>query len=163
MNMKTAAVLAALALPALLGACADKTNASANTGGSGAAGLASQGATPGSQEDLVANVGDRVFYALDSSTLSSEAQATLDRQSAWLQRNPQVQVQMGGNCDERGTTEYNLALGQRRANAARDYLVARGVSSARVTAISYGKERPTAVGSDEQAYQQNRNATTSVR
>lgn len=163
MNMKTAAVLAVLALPALLGACADKTNASANAAGSGAAGLSSQGAAPGSQEDLVANVGDRVFYALDSSTLSSEAQATLDRQSAWLQRNPQVQVQMGGNCDERGTTEYNLALGQRRANAARDYLVARGVSSARVSAISYGKERPTAVGSDEQAYQQNRNATTSVR
>jgi peptidoglycan-associated lipoprotein len=70
---------------------------------------------------------------------------------------------MGGNCDERGTTEYNLALGQRRANAARDYLVAHGVSSARVTAVSYGKERPVAVGSDEQAWAQNRNATTSVR
>ena len=125
--------------------------------------LSSNGAVPGSEEDLANNVGDKVFFALDSSTLSSEAQATLDRQSAWLQRYPQVQVQMGGNCDERGTTEYNLALGQRRANAARDYLVARGVSSARVSAISYGKERPIAVGSDEQAYAQNRNATTSVR
>lgn len=166
MNIKSLAVLASLALPALLGACADKVaDAGANAGGSGAGagGLTSQGAVPGSQEDLVANVGDRVFYATDSSTLSSEAQATLDRQAAWLGRYPQVQVQMGGNCDERGTTEYNLALGQRRANAARDYLVARGVSSARVGAVSYGKERPTATGSDEQAWQQNRNATTSVR
>ena len=158
-------MLAALALPAMLGACADKAADAASTGGSGAggAGLNSQGAVPGSQQDLVANVGDRVFFVTDSSTLSGDAQATLDRQAAWLARYPQVQVQMGGNCDERGTTEYNLALGQRRANAARDYLVARGVSSARVSAISYGKERPTATGSDEQAWQQNRNATTSVR
>ena len=164
MNIKTAAVLASLALPALLGACAEKTDAAANAGGSGgASGLATNGAAPGSQEDLAANVGDKVFFALDSSTLSGDARATLDRQAGWLGRYPQVQVQMGGNCDERGTTEYNLALGQRRANAARDYLVAHGVSSARVTAVSYGKERPIAVGSDEQAWAQNRNATTSVR
>ena len=117
------------------------------------------GVVPGSQEDLVANVGDRVFYALDSSSLSSDARGTLDRQSAWLGRYPQVSIQIAGNCDERGTAEYNIALGQRRANAARDYLVARGVSSARITTISYGKERPTALGSDEQAYSQNRNAT----
>ncbi len=164
MNLKIAAALAALALPALLGACADKTADASNAAGSGAgAGLSSNGAVPGSQEDLANNVGDKVFFALDSSTLSSDAQATLDRQAAWLSRYPQVAVQMGGNCDERGTTEYNLALGQRRANAARDYLVARGVSSARVSAISYGKERPVATGSDEQAWAQNRNATTSVR
>ena len=164
MNMKSAAVLAALALPALLGACADKTDAAANSAGSGASsGLAANGAAPGSQEDLAQNVGDKVFFATDSSTLSGDGRATLDRQAAWLGRYPQIQVQMGGNCDERGTTEYNLALGQRRANAARDYLVAHGVSSARVTAISYGKERPIATGSDEQAWAQNRNATTSVR
>lgn len=163
MNIRTAAILAALALPALLGACTDTAATNANAVGSGASGLTSQGAVPGSLEDLANNIGDRVLFALDSSTLSGEARAVLDRQSEWLGRYPQVQVQMGGNCDERGTTEYNLALGQRRANAARDYLVARGVSSARVSAISYGKERPTATGSDEQAYAQNRNATTSVR
>jgi len=161
MNIKTAALLAMLAT---LGACADKVadnNAATGSGGAGS-GL-NQGAVPGSQEDLAANVGDRVFFALDSSSLSGDAQAILNRQAEWLARYPQVSVQMGGNCDERGTTEYNLALGQRRANAARDYLVARGVSSARVSSISYGKERPVAVGSDEQAYSQNRNATTSVR
>ena len=164
MNLRIATVLAALALPAFVGACTDTAATNANAGGSGASsGLTSPGAGPGSQEDLANNVGDRVLFALDSSTLSGEARTVLDRQSEWLGRYPQVQVQMGGNCDERGTTEYNLALGQRRANAARDYLVARGVSSARVSAISYGKERPTATGSDEQAYAQNRNATTSVR
>jgi peptidoglycan-associated lipoprotein len=159
MNVKVLGLMAALAL---LGACSDNaastgaatgTGANATTGGTG----------PGTQEDLVANVGDRVFYAFDQSTLSSDARATLDRQAAWLARYPQVTVQIAGNCDERGTEEYNLALGQRRANAARDYLAARGVSSARMTTISYGKERPAAVGSDEQAYAQNRNAITSVR
>lgn len=158
MNWKVVGLMAALAL---LGACSDKTDTGATTG----AGAVSTngGVTPGSQEDLVANVGDRVFYALDSSSLSGDARTTLDRQAAWLARYPQVSIQMAGNCDERGTAEYNLALGQRRANAARDYLVARGVSSARVTTISYGKERPTALGSDDQAYSQNRNAATSVR
>jgi len=160
MKFYAAPLLAALAL---LSACSDKpadtTGAATGTGGS----LTAQGVGPGTQEDLVANVGDRVFYSLDSSSLSTEGRATLDRQAAWLVRYPAVGIQVAGNCDERGTTEYNLALGQRRANASRDYLVARGVSSARVTTISYGKERPTAVGSDEQAYAQNRNATTSVR
>ena len=160
MNIKAAAPLA-LSLLLALGACANKTADASAANGSGSS--LSQGAAPGSQDDLANNVGDKVFYATDSSSLSSDARATLDRQAAWLGRYPQVQVQMGGNCDERGTTEYNLALGQRRANAARDYLVARGVSSARVTSISYGKERPLAVGSDESAYSQNRNATTSVR
>ena len=162
MNIKAAAPLA-LSLLLALGACANKTADASAANGSGSSSSSSQGAAPGSQDDLANNVGDKVFYATDSSSLSSDARATLDRQAAWLGRYPQVQVQMGGNCDERGTTEYNLALGQRRANAARDYLVARGVSSARVTSISYGKERPLAVGSDESAYSQNRNATTSVR
>ena len=154
--------LGLLAVMALVGACtntADTSGAATGTGGAATAG----NVVPGSQEDLVANVGDRVFYALDSSSLSGEARSTLDRQAAWLGRYPAVSIQMAGNCDERGTTEYNLALGQRRANAARDYLVARGVSSARITSISFGKERPTALGSDDQAYSQNRNSTTSVR
>ena len=111
---------------------------------------------PGSQEDLVANVGDRIFFDFDRATVRSDGQATLDRQATWLARYPQVTIQLAGNCDERGTTEYNLALGQRRANAARDYLVARGVSSARVTTISYGKERPLEAGHDEQAWAANR-------
>lgn len=145
---------------ALLGACADKDTGAAT--GSGAT-ATTGGVTPGSQEDLVANVGDRVFFALDSSNLSGDARATLDRQAGWLSRYPAVSIQLAGNCDERGTTEYNLALGQRRANAARDYLVARGVSSARLVTTSNGKERPTALGSDDQAYSQNRNSTTSVR
>ena len=158
MNIKAAAPLALLLL---LGACANKTADASATTGSGS--IAPQGAALGSQDDLANNVGDKVFYATDSSSLSGDARSTLDRQAAWLGRYPQVQVQMGGNCDERGTTEYNLALGQRRAGAARDYLVAHGVSSARVTAVSYGKERPIAVGSDDAAWTQNRNATTSVR
>src|SRR4051794_23238094 len=158
MNIKVLGLMAALAL---LGACSDKTASTGAATGAGAT-ATTGGAIPGSQEDLVANVGDRVFFAFDQSTLSSDARATLDRQAAWLGRYPQVTVQLAGNCDERGTEEYNLALGQRRANAARDYLVARGVNSARVTTISYGKERPVAPGSDEQAYAQNRNAITSV-
>ena len=154
-------LLSALLALSLLSACS-KSDDAANANGAGGAG-GSGTATPGSQEDLVQNVGDRVFYALDSSTLSYDARATLDKQAAWLAKYPQVQVQVAGNADERGTTEYNLALGQRRASAARDYLVARGVNSGRLSVISYGKDRPTALGSDEQSWAQNRNAITSVR
>ena len=162
MNTKPLGALAALAL---LAACSDDaatTQTAAATTGSGAA-VSAAGVQPGSQEDLVSSVGDRVFFGLDQSTLSGEARATLDRQAAWLARYPQVVVQLAGNCDERGTEEYNLALGQRRANATRDYLAARGVSSGRINTISYGKTRPTALGSDEQSWAQNRNAITSVR
>ena len=159
MNIKVVGLLAALAA---LGACSANKESTGAATGSGAT-ATTGGVTAGSQEDLVANVGDRVFFATDASTLSSDARATLDRQSGWLARYPSVSVQIAGNADERGTTEYNLALGQRRANAARDYLVARGVLSARINTISYGKERPVAVGSDEQAWAQNRNAITTVR
>ena len=160
MNSKIFAVLASLVV---LGACADNQASTGAATGTGASASTAGGAVPGSQQDLVANVGDRVFFSFDQSSLSSDARATLDRQAAWLQRYPQVTVQLAGNCDERGTEEYNLALGQRRANAARDYLVARGVSGSRVSTISYGKERPVAVGSDEQAYAQDRNAITAVQ
>lgn len=161
MKCKTLVVLASLAV---LAACADNNQASTGAAtGAGATASTVGGAVPGSQQDLVANVGDRVFFAYDQSSLSNDARATLDRQVAWLQRFPQVPIQVAGDCDERGTVEYNLALGQRRANAARDYLVAHGVSGARIRAISYGKERPVALGSDEQAYAQNRNAITSVQ
>ncbi len=121
------------------------------------------GIVPGSQEDLVANVGDRVFYDFNTSALRADARATLDKQAAWLAKYGNVNVQIAGNCDERGTEEYNLALGNRRANAASSYLKAKGVAAARMTTISYGKDRPTAQGSNEQAWAQNRNAITSVR
>jgi peptidoglycan-associated lipoprotein len=152
---------AAFAAVALLAACAN-TNTGASTG-TGAAATTASGPVPGSQEDLVANVGDRVFFAFNKSSLSTDAQTTLTHQSAWLAKYPQVNVQIAGNCDERGTEEYNIALGQRRANAARDYIVAKGVASSRITTISYGKDRPSALGSTEEAYAQNRNAITSVK
>ncbi len=153
-------LLSALLALSLLTACS-KSDDAATTGGTGAGGAGT--AVPGSQEDLVQNVGDRVHFGLDSTTLSPEARQTLEKQAAWLAKYPQVQIQVAGNCDERGTTEYNLALGQRRASAARDYLVARGVNSGRLSVISYGKDRPTALGSDDQSWAQNRNAITSVR
>src|SRR6516165_8518866 len=156
MNSK---ILGAMAVVALLAACANKdTGASTGTGAA-----ATSGPVPGSQEDLVANVGDRVFFDFDRSNLTPDARATLDRQSGWLAKYPQVNVQVAGNCDDRGTEEYNLALGQRRANASRDYLVARGVAGSRISTISYGKDRPTALGDNEQAWAQNRNTVTSVR
>jgi len=159
MKFRILGVIAALLLFAGCAAKPDTTGATGGTGGT----AATSGAVPGSEEDLVANVGDRVFYGFNLSTLSSEAQGTLDRQAAWLGKYPSVTVQVAGNCDDRGTEEYNLALGQRRANAARDYLVAKGVSSSRITTISYGKDRPTALGDDEDAWRQNRNAITSVK
>jgi peptidoglycan-associated lipoprotein len=160
MNAKMMAPLAALAL---LAACSSNPETpAATTSGTGAS-ASTAGPVPGSEEDLVASVGDRVFYAFNSSQLSGDARSTLDRQSGWLGRYPQVSVQVAGNCDDRGTEEYNLALGQRRANAARDYLVARGVNSSRISTISYGKDRPTALGDNEEACAQNRNAITSVR
>ena len=151
MNIK---ILGTLAAVALLAACADPAPASAPV---------SSGPVPGSQEDLVANVGDRVFYDYDRSTLRSDGRTTLERQAAWLARWSQNNVQVAGNCDERGTQAYNIALGNRRANAARDFLVAKGVAAGRITTISYGKDRPTALGSNDQAWSQNRNAITSVR
>jgi peptidoglycan-associated lipoprotein len=120
-------------------------------------------AAPGSEQDLVANVGDRVFYAFNESTLSSDADATLGRQAAWLAKYPNVNILVAGNADERGTETYNLALGERRADAARDYLVAQGVASTRIETISYGKDCPVAAGNDDASYQQNRNAITSVQ
>jgi peptidoglycan-associated lipoprotein len=155
MNSK---ILGTLAVVALLAACSDQKT-TASTG----AGATTSGPVPGSEEDLVANVGDRVFFAFNASNLAPDAQATLDKQAGWLGKYQQVNVQVAGNCDDRGTEEYNLALGQRRANSSRDYLVARGVAAARVTTISYGKDRPTAMGDNEQAWAQNRNTITSVR
>jgi peptidoglycan-associated lipoprotein len=159
MNMK---IVGALAAVALLAACSKSTPPETSAPPPSSSGQTSS-IVPGSQEDLVANVGDRVFYELNSSSLTDEAQATLTKQSNWLAKYPSVTVQVAGNCDDRGTEEYNLALGNRRAKAARDFLVARGVSSSRISTISYGKDRPTALGDNEQAWAQNRNAITSVK
>ncbi|MCX8133264.1 MAG: peptidoglycan-associated lipoprotein Pal [Roseococcus sp.] len=154
----TKTLLAALAAAGLLAACSS-TEESAATGGAGGAGAI----RPGSQEDLVANVGDRVFFDTDRSTIRADQRPTLERQARWMQQHPTVQVMVEGHADERGTREYNLALGQRRANAARDVLVANGVAGARIQTISYGKDRPDALGSTEEAWARNRRAVTVVR
>jgi peptidoglycan-associated lipoprotein len=150
--------LGALAGLALLAACSSTPTATTTSSGAGA-----MGAAKGSEQDLVANVGDRVFFDFNKSDLSGDADATLGRQAAWLAKYPNVNVLVAGNADERGTETYNLALGQRRANSARDYLVAQGVSESRIQTISYGKDCPVAAGNDEASYQQNRNAITSVQ
>ena len=116
---------------------------------------------PGSQEDFVASVAaDRIFFALDQSDVDAEDRATLQSQAGWLARYPQKRVTIEGHADERGTREYNLALGERRANATKNALSALGVDASRITTISYGKERPDATGSDEDSYARNRRAVT---
>ena len=119
--------------------------------------------SPGSRADFERSVtSDTIHFALDSTTSIREARAILDSQAAWLAQIPTCRVTIEGHCDERGTREYNLALGDRRANAAKNYLAARGVAPARITTISYGKERPVALGSDEASWAQNRRAVTIV-
>ena len=111
-------------------------------------------------EMLAVDVPDRVFFAYDSYALTSAAQSTLSKQAKWLKANPSVTISVEGHADERGTREYNLALGDRRANAAKDYLMSQGISSNRVTTISYGKERPVKSGSNDTAWAQNRRSVT---
>ncbi|MBR2814391.1 MAG: peptidoglycan-associated lipoprotein Pal [Reyranella sp.] len=127
------------------------------------AATASTTVTPGSVADFRQNVGDRVFFATDMSTINDEGRQTLNRQAEWLKKYTNYQVTVEGHCDERGTREYNLALGERRANSARQYLIAQGVPAARLKTISYGKERPDPVGSDAAAWQLNRRAVTSLQ
>ena len=160
MNIKTVGALAMLALVAA--ACSEDKPTTTTTSGGGTV-AAAPGIVPGSEEDLKTNVGDRVFFDFDRSGLRADGKDVLDRQSAWLGKYGSVNVQISGNCDDRGTEEYNIALGQHRANAARDYLVAKGVAAARITTISYGKDRPVAVGDNEDSWKQNRNAITEVK
>ncbi len=117
---------------------------------------------PGTEQDFVVNTGDRVFFDLDSYEIKSSAYSRLDAQAAWLQRYPNVRIRIEGNADERGTREYNFALGARRAEAVRTYLVGRGIAAGRIDTISYGKERPIAEGSSEASWAQNRNAHTAI-
>lgn len=116
--------------------------------------------TPGTSRDFSVNVGDLVYFSSDSTDLTPEAQATLQKQAQWLRQYPQFTITIEGHADERGTREYNIALGERRANAARNFLISLGVDGARLSVISYGKERPVALGSDESAWAQNRRAVT---
>ncbi|BCX19669.1 MAG: hypothetical protein KatS3mg117_3351 [Geminicoccaceae bacterium] len=171
-------IVSALVGLLLLAACssANDTATGAAAGGAGAgAGVPGAGGvasselggprgqvTPGTQEDLEVNVGDRVFFAFDSAALDDAARQTLERQAAWLKQFPAVSVTIEGHCDERGTREYNLALGDRRANAVKNYLVALGIAPERIRTISYGKERPADPGHDETAWALNRRAVTVV-
>ncbi|HKT15459.1 MAG TPA: peptidoglycan-associated lipoprotein Pal [Allosphingosinicella sp.] len=118
---------------------------------------------PGSQADFLRSVpADRIFFDTDSFSVDDQDRAILDGQAAWLQRNANVRVTIEGHADERGTREYNLALGDRRANAAKNYLQSRGIDASRMSVISWGKERPDALGSDESAWSRNRRAVTVV-
>jgi peptidoglycan-associated lipoprotein len=158
-----ARIVAVAGTLALLGACSHAPEPPpGGPGGMGPGGISSSRFGPGSQQDLAATAGDRVFFDYDQADIKPEGQETLRRQAEWLRRYSNVAVTIEGHCDERGTREYNLALGDRRANAAKNYLAARGVNAARINTISYGKERPIALGSDEASWAQNRRAVTIV-
>jgi peptidoglycan-associated lipoprotein len=141
-----------LALVLAVAGCANKPNDPALAAASSAA--------PGSQQDFVVNVGDRVFFESDSSELTPQSIATLEKQAQWLQTYSQNSFIIEGHADERGTREYNIALGARRAQTVRDYLISRGVQAQRMRTISYGKERPVAVCNDISCWSQNRRAVT---
>ncbi len=148
------AKLAVILVAALaLSACANKPAEDAQASAAGAA-------SPGSQQDFVVNVGDRVFFETDITELSAQGRGTLDKQAQWLTNYSQYNFTIEGHADERGTREYNIALGARRAQAVRDYLVSRGIQANRMRTISYGKERPVAVCNDISCWSQNRRAVT---
>ncbi len=178
MRLKVTTLIAALFV---VGACATAAEEDAGTSGAGGGSQASSSSrvesqssgaqqaartapeiTPGTQQDLVANVGDRVFFAFDKFDIRAQARATLERQAAWLKRFPNTNITVEGHCDERGTREYNLALGERRANAVKDFLVSQGIDPRRIRTISYGKERPVALGSNEAAWAQNRRGVSVI-
>ncbi|HXV30582.1 MAG TPA: peptidoglycan-associated lipoprotein Pal [Sinorhizobium sp.] len=151
-------VMIALVMTLALAGCASKKNLPNDAAGLGLGGAGA--ATPGSQQDFTVNVGDRIFFDTDSSSIRADAQATLDRQAQWLAKYPSYAITIEGHADERGTREYNLALGARRASATREYLVTRGVPANRMRTISYGKEKPVAVCDDISCWSQNRRAVT---
>ncbi len=153
--------LGLIAAVALVAACETAPSGGASAGGAGGA-KSAMVVKQGSQEDLVVNVGDRVFFKFDKFNVNAEARKTLGLQAAWMKRNASVTVTIQGHCDERGTREYNLALGERRANSVKDYLITLGVNPERIDTISYGKERPVAIGSTNAAWAQNRRGVTKV-
>lgn len=147
---RVARVLVLVAAVLAVAACAKKPP----VGGAGGP------AVPGSQQDFVVNVGDRVFFTVDSSELNATSRSTLDKQAAWLAQYSNYSITVEGHADERGTREYNIALGARRAAATRNYLVSRGIPASRIQTISYGKERPVAVCDNASCWNQNRRAVT---
>jgi peptidoglycan-associated lipoprotein len=155
---------AALSLALSIAACSSTPDQLADGAAGGAGGRGGYGAggagTPGSAQDFVVNVGDRVFFESDSSDLTPTATATLDRQAQWLSRYPRYVFVIEGHADERGTREYNFSLGARRGQTVRDYMASRGISSSRMRTVSYGKERPVAVCNDISCWSQNRRAVT---
>lgn len=162
MNLRIIALLAGVAM---LTACEAPSDTDGTAGGTGSNtyGTGQNGAPLGVGEgELAQGVGDRVFFGYDSSVVTAEGQNTLQRQADWLKANSGVNISIEGHCDERGTREYNLALGERRATAARNYLVSLGVNPARVTTVSYGKERPAVLGSNESSWAKNRRAVTVI-
>ena len=152
-TLRGAGLAAALIAALAVSACANKPANEALATGPGAA-------TPGSQQDFVVNVGDRVFFEVDSSELTAQARATLEKQAQWLQTYRTYAFTIEGHADERGTREYNIALGARRAQSVRDYLAARGIEANRMRTVSFGKERPVAVCNDISCWSQNRRAVT---
>ena len=153
--VRVARIIGVLAVVLLTAACANKP------GGEDQAGLAGA-AVPGSQQDFVVNVGDRVFFESDSTELSSQARATLDKQAQWLQHYNRYAFTIEGHADERGTREYNISLSARRATAARNFLIQQGVPGSRISSIAYGKERPAALCDAEECWSQNRRAVTVI-
>ena len=151
-------VMVALVASLALAGCASKKNLNSAAD----LGLGAGAATPGSAQDFTVNIGDRIFFDTDSSSIRADAQQTLARQAQWLNKYSQYQIVVEGHADERGTREYNLALGARRAAATRDYLISQGVSGNRLKTISYGKERPVAVCDDISCWSQNRRAVTTL-
>ena len=156
-------------------ACATTPKDSADSSGSGSSSSGSDvssegtitetsgsGIVSGSQEDLIVNVGDRVFFNYDSAELDTDAQELLQDQVAWLKQYSNVSVIIEGHCDERGTREYNLALGEKRASSVKDYLISLGINSERITVVSYGKERPQVLGSNKAAWSMNRRSVTTI-
>ncbi|MES2984625.1 MAG: peptidoglycan-associated lipoprotein Pal [Pseudomonadota bacterium] len=156
---KTVLALAASLL--LLAAC---DSSSTDVNGAGGAGMGNGSGTTGylGKNADGTNVTDRVFFGTDSSVVDSDGQATLSNQATWLKANSSVNVTVEGHADERGTREYNIALGERRASAAKNYLVSQGISAGRISVVSYGKERPAATGNDDGAWSQNRRAVTVI-
>ena len=144
------------------GSSGSSSSSSSSSGGSASSSSSSGITDKASAEDALAAIGNTVFFDYDSSALSADAEDTLMRQAAFLNANPALTVTLEGHCDERGTREYNLALGERRGSAARDFLLAQGVDSARIRVVSYGKERPAAAGSNESSWAKNRRAATVI-
>lgn len=159
-NITRAATIATMVSLATLVGCSKKVNVVPNNSAQLGLNQGAGSATPGSTQDFTVNVGDRILFETDSSALTAQARTTLDKQATWLNRYAQYRITIEGHADERGTREYNIALGARRAAATRDYLTARGVPRSRLRTISFGKERPVAVCDNISCWSQNRRAVT---